>query len=140
MGTAESCTGGLVAHRLTSVPGSSAYFRGGIVAYHNDVKQAELGVKAETLAAHGAVSEATVREMAEGARRRLGVDVALATSGIAGPGGATATKQVGTVCIAYADGTQTVSREYVMDRGRTLNTEYAAHSVLTLLRQQLAGL
>ena len=140
IGTAESCTGGLVAHRLTSVSGSSAYFRGSIVAYHNDIKQAELGVRPETLAQHGAVSEATVREMAEGARRRLGVDVAVATSGIAGPTGATDTKQVGTVCLAYADATQTISKEYVLDRGRALNVEYAAQSLLTLLRQQLAGL
>ena len=140
VGTAESCTGGLVAHRLTSVPGSSAYFRGSIVAYHNDIKQEELGVKTETLAQHGAVSEATVREMAEGARRRLGVDIAVATSGIAGPGGATDTKKVGTVCLAYADGQQTISKEYVLDRGRTLNVEYAAQSLLTLLRRQLAGL
>ena len=139
IGTAESCTGGLVAQRLTSVAGSSAYFRGSIVAYHNDLKQQELGVRPETLAQFGAVSEATVREMAEGARRRLGVDVAVATSGIAGPTGATATKQVGTVCLAYADATQTITREYVLDRGRALNTEYAAQSVLTLLRQQLAG-
>jgi nicotinamide-nucleotide amidase len=138
IGTAESCTGGLVSQRLTSVPGSSGYFRGAIVAYHNDIKE-ELGVKTDTLAQYGAVSEATVREMAEGARRRLGVDVAVATSGIAGPGGATATKKVGTVCLAYADATQTISREYVLDRGRALNTEYAAQQVLTLLRQQLAG-
>ena len=80
-----------------------------------------------------------MREMAEGARRRLGVDVAVATSGIAGPGGATATKKVGTVCLAYADGTQTISKEYVLDRGRALNVEYAAQSVLTMRRQQLAG-
>lgn len=139
IGTAESCTGGMVAQRLSSVAGSSAYFRGSIVAYHNDIKQQELGVQPETLAAFGAVSEATVREMAEGARRRLGVDVAVATSGIAGPTGATDTKKVGTVCLAYADATQTITREYVLDRGRALNTEYAAQSVLTLLRQQLAG-
>ena len=138
IGTAESCTGGLVAHRLTGVPGSSAYFRGSIVAYHNDIKQQELGVKAATLAQYGAVSEATVREMAEGARQRLGVDVAVATSGIAGPGGATDTKKVGTVCLAYADGTQTISKEYVLDRGRALNVDYAAQSLLTLLHQQLA--
>ena len=138
IGTAESCTGGLVAQRLSSVAGSSAYFRGSIVAYHNDIKQQELGVRAETLAEFGAVSEATVREMAEGARRRLGVDVAVAISGIAGPTGATETKKVGTVCLAYADATQTITREYVLDRGRALNTEYAAQSVLTLLRQQLA--
>ncbi|WP_426059113.1 competence/damage-inducible protein A [Hymenobacter sp. B1770] len=140
IGTAESCTGGLVAHRLTSVPGSSGYFRGSIVAYHNDIKQEELSVKTETLAQYGAVSEATVREMAEGARRRLGVDVAVATSGIAGPGGATETKKVGTVCLAYADATQTISKEYVLDRGRALNVEYAAQSLLTMLRQELANL
>jgi nicotinamide-nucleotide amidase len=139
IGTAESCTGGLVAHRLTSVPGSSGYFRGSIVAYHNDIKQEELGVKTETLAQYGAVSEATVREMAEGARRRLGVDVAVATSGIAGPGGATETKKVGTVCLAYADAHQTISKEYVLDRGRALNVDYAAQSLLTMLRQQLAA-
>jgi len=127
-----------VAHRLTGVPGSSAYFRGSIVAYHNDIKQAELGVLPATLAQFGAVSEATVREMADGARRRLGVDVAVATSGIAGPGGDAASTPVGTVCLAYADATQTISREYVLDRGRALNVEYAAQSVLTLLRQQLA--
>ena len=138
IGTAESCTGGLVAQRLSSVAGSSAYFRGSIVAYHNDIKQQELGVRPETLAEFGAVSEATVREMAEGARRRLGVDVAVAISGIAGPTGATETKKVVTVCLAYADATQTITREYVLDRGRALNTEYAAQSVLTLLRQQLA--
>jgi nicotinamide-nucleotide amidase len=129
-----------VAHRLTSVPGSSGYFRGSIVAYHNDIKQEELGVKTETLAQYGAVSEATVREMAEGARRRLGVDVAVATSGIAGPGGATETKKVGTVCLAYADAHQTISKEYVLDRGRSLNVDYAAQSLLTMLRQQLAAL
>jgi nicotinamide-nucleotide amidase len=140
VGTAESCTGGLVAHRLTSVPGSSDYFRGSIVAYHNDIKQEELGVKAETLAQFGAVSEATVREMAEGARHRLGVDIAVATSGIAGPSGATATKKVGTVCLAYADATQTISREYVLDRGRALNVEYAAQSLLTMLRERLAAM
>ncbi|WP_457063580.1 competence/damage-inducible protein A [Hymenobacter sp. UYAg731] len=138
IGTAESCTGGMVAQRLTSVSGSSAYFRGGIVAYHNDIKQQELGVKPETLAEFGAVSEATVREMAEGARHRLGVDVAVAISGIAGPTGATETKKVGTVCLAYADATHTITREYVLDRGRALNTEYAAQSMLTMLRQQLA--
>ena len=108
------------------------------MAYHNDIKQQELGVKPETLAAFGAVSEATVREMAEGARRRLGVDVAVAISGIAGPTGATETKKVGTVCLAYADAHQTISREYVLDRGRALNVEYAAQSMLTMLRQQLS--
>jgi nicotinamide-nucleotide amidase len=139
LGTAESCTGGLVAHRLTGVPGSSAYFRGSIVAYHNDIKQQQLGVQTETLAQHGAVSEATVREMAEGARKYLGVDVAVATSGIAGPGGGSEAKPVGTMCFAYADGNQTISKQISFNRGRALNIEYVAQSVLTLLRQQLAA-
>jgi nicotinamide-nucleotide amidase len=137
VGTAESCTGGYVAYRLSSVPGSSRYFQGSVVAYSNDIKMRELGVKPATLAEHGAVSEATVREMAEGLRQRLGVDVAIATSGIAGPDGGTPTKPVGTICIAYADQHQTVSRQFSFDRGRQLNVEYTSTAVLNLLRLSL---
>ncbi|MBD2715113.1 competence/damage-inducible protein A [Microvirga sp. STR05] len=140
LGTAESCTGGLLAHRITSIPGSSAYFLGSIVAYDNRVKQQQLDVKAETLAAYGAVSEETVREMAEGARQRLGVDVALATSGIAGPDGGTPDKPVGTICIAYADAHQTVSRRFTFNRGRQLNVEYTVTMALNLLRLHLPAL
>lgn len=140
IGTAESCTGGYVAHRLTSVAGSSAYFRGGIVAYDNDVKQTVLGVRPETLASHGAVSEETVREMAEGARRALGVDVALATSGVAGPRGGTPEKPVGTICIAVADVAGTVSRRFSFDRGRELNIQYTAVQVLEMVRRRVAEL
>jgi nicotinamide-nucleotide amidase len=138
LGTAESCTGGAVAARITSVPGSSAYFRGSVVAYDNDIKESLLGVNAETLAQHGAVSEATVREMAEGALARLGCDVALATSGIAGPGGGTPLKPVGTICIACTTPSGTVSRQINIDRGRQTNIEYTAQAVLILLWQQLA--
>ncbi|SHK79915.1 competence/damage-inducible protein A [Hymenobacter psychrotolerans] len=137
LGTAESCTGGLLAHRVTSVPGSSAYFMGSVVAYDNRIKQQQLGVKPETLATYGAVSEETVREMAEGARRQLGVDVALATSGIAGPSGGTPDKPVGTICIAYADAQQTVSRRFTFNRGRQLNVEYTVTMALNLLRLHL---
>ncbi|QKG52215.1 competence/damage-inducible protein A [Hymenobacter sp. BRD67] len=139
LGTAESCTGGAVAQRITSVPGSSAYFRGSVVAYDNDLKESLLGVNAETLGQHGAVSEPTVREMAEGARARLGCDVALATSGIAGPGGGTPLKPVGTICIACATPAGTVSRQFSVDRGRQTNIEYTTQAVLILLWQQLAG-
>lgn len=100
LATAESCTGGNIAHQLTLIPGASDVFLGGVVSYCNEAKQRVLGVKAETLAANGAVSEAVVGEMARGAARVFGADCAVATSGIAGPGGAVPGKPVGTVWFA----------------------------------------
>jgi nicotinamide-nucleotide amidase len=100
--TAESCTGGWIAKLCTDLPGSSRWFRGGAVAYSNDLKVAMLGVRPETLAAGGAVSEAVVREMALGALERLGGDVAVAVSGIAGPDGGAPGRPVGTVWVAWA--------------------------------------
>ncbi|TGE20069.1 competence/damage-inducible protein A [Hymenobacter elongatus] len=140
LGTAESCTGGYIAHRLTSVAGSSGYFLGSIISYHNDIKIKELGVSPESIATHGAVSEEVVRQMAEGARQRLGVDVAVATSGIAGPDGGSEEKPVGTFWLAYADAHQTIARKITFNRGRQLNIEYATTSVLNLLRQSLPKL
>lgn len=102
LGTAESCTGGLAAVWCTDMAGSSAWFKGGVVAYANAVKEALLGVDGALLAAHGAVSEQVVEAMALGALERLGVDVALATSGVAGPDGGTVEKPVGTVWMAVA--------------------------------------
>ena len=99
---AEYCTGGFIAHRVTNVPGASAIFSAGIVTYSNEAKQQFLGVRAETLAQHGAVSEAVAREMAEGAQRNCHTDYAIAVTGIAGPGGGTAEKPVGTVFIGLA--------------------------------------
>ncbi|HVX29979.1 MAG TPA: nicotinamide-nucleotide amidohydrolase family protein [Nitrolancea sp.] len=98
--TAESCTGGLVSHRITSIAGSSAYFLGGIVSYSNDVKMSLLGVPQEVLARVGAVSAECAVAMAQGARARIGADIGVSTTGIAGPGGATPTKAVGLVYIA----------------------------------------
>jgi len=100
--TAESCTGGWIAKALTDVSGSSAWFEGGFVTYSNEAKVRDLGVRVATLEAHGAVSEAVVREMARGALRVTGVDVALSVSGIAGPGGGSADKPVGTVWFGVA--------------------------------------
>ena len=109
LATAESCTGGNIARLLTAQAGSSTYFKGGIVAYSNEVKESALGVQYSTLEAHGAVSEETVREMAEGVRERMGADYAIATTGIAGPTGGTPEKPVGTVwvAVASAQGTET---------------------------------
>ncbi len=109
---AESCTGGLVAHRLTNVPGSSAYVWGALVTYANSAKQDLLGVRRETLAAHGAVSEETAGEMAAGARRAFGASIGVSTTGIAGPDGGTPEKPVGTVCFGLASEAGVVTRRY----------------------------
>lgn len=133
--TAESCTGGLVAAALTSVPGSSGWIGSGYVCYSNDAKRAMLGVSEATLAAHGAVSEATVREMALGARERSGADWALAVSGIAGPGGGCTAKPVGTVWFALAgpDGVQAFMQRF--DGGRAeVRTQAVRAIVAELLR------
>lgn len=123
LATAESCTGGTIAQRLTAIPGASAFMRGGVVAYSNEVKECALGVRHETLAAHGAVSEETVREMVVGVKERLGADVAVATTGIAGPTGGTAEKPVGTVWIglAYGDKVETKLMHYGDRRQQTID-------------------
>ena len=110
LATAESCTGGNIARLLTAQAGASAYFKGGVVAYSNEVKESVLGVKHSTLEAHGAVSEETVREMVEGVRQRMGTDLAIATTGVAGPDGGTPEKPVGAVWIAVADATHTEAK------------------------------
>ncbi len=132
--TAESCTGGSIAARLTSISGSSEYFNGGIVAYSNDVKMGLLHVSSETLAQHGAVSEETVIEMVKGAMKVLKTDCAVATSGIAGPSGGTPEKPVGTVWIAagYKNEIRTYKQE--TNRGRAMNIERAGNNALLMLR------
>lgn len=138
--TAESCTGGYLAHKITSVPGSSAYFVGSIISYDNRIKTDELGVKAETLEAYGAVSEETVRQMAEGVRKRLKTDVGLATSGVAGPDGGTAEKPVGTVWIACAFEGQTFTRKLQLTTDRQVNIHASALHTLNLLRTSIRQL
>jgi PncC family amidohydrolase len=129
---AESCTGGLIADRLTNVPGSSRFFLGAVVAYSNQAKSDLLGVKASTLRRHGAVSHQTVDEMARGAQRRFRADVAIAVSGIAGPGGGTRAKPVGLVYIAVAaSGRVTVNRHRFSGSRRRIK-EQAARTALAL--------
>jgi nicotinamide-nucleotide amidase len=135
MGTAESCTGGNIAQLITSIPGSSAYFKGSIVSYANEVKENLLSVKKETLKTVGAVSKETVKEMIRGALNTLKVDYALATSGIMGPDGGTAEKPVGTVWIAVgnADKTETLQLNLRFDRRR--NIDMTTANALNLLRK-----
>lgn len=137
LATAESCTGGYVASQITKVPGSSAYFMGSIVSYSNAVKINQLGVQPETLATVGAVSEETVRQMAEGVRRVLGTDVGIAASGIAGPDGGTPDKPVGTIWIACATAHRTTARLLKLGQYRDQNIQLTATYLLNLLREEL---
>lgn len=133
LSTAESCTGGGVAALVTSVPGSSEYFKGGIVAYSNEVKMRLLGVSPEMLEKHGAVSRETVIEMVRGAMKTLKTDCAVATSGVAGPGGGTPEKPVGTIWMAVACGDKIVTRKEEGDLGRAGNVQRTIQDALALL-------
>jgi nicotinamide-nucleotide amidase len=139
LATAESCTGGLIGARLTAVPGSSRYYRGGVVAYANEAKRDLLGVPEALLREHGAVSAPVARAMAEGARARLGADLALATTGISGPDGGTPEKPVGLVWIAFAskDGTDAEQMVFPFDRER--HRVLTAQTALDWVRRALLG-
>ena len=137
LSTAESCTGGGIAALITSVPGRSEYFNGGIVAYSNEIKKDLLHVSAETLAEYGAVSRETVIEMVKGAMKTLKTDCAVATSGIAGPGGGTPEKPVGTVWIAAAYKNDIVTMKQEGDRGRAGNVQSAIQNALSMLCDKL---
>ena len=139
LAVAESCTGGLLSGRLTAIPGSSRVFLGGVVAYDNEVKLGLLGVSADTIAAHGAVSEEVVRQMASGVARTFGADVALAVTGIAGPDGGTADKPVGTVWIGSLLGGQVRAFRYVFPGERDVVRRRAAQAALDVLRRALDG-
>jgi len=130
LAVAESCTGGLVSHRITNVPGSSEYFLGGIVAYGNEVKTDFLGVRTETLAVHGAVSEQTVLEMALGVRQVLSADIGAAVSGIAGPGGAMPGKPIGLVWIGLSAPGVEHAWQYIWQGDRLAVKEQSAGAVL----------
>ena len=137
VGTAESCTGGKIAHLITSVPGSSIYFKGSVIAYSNSVKTQLLGVQDYILTKYGAVSENTVKEMAVGARSLLKTDFVIATSGIAGPEGGTEVKPVGTVWMAVASERETVSEKRVFGNDRITNIKRFSLAALNLLRKQI---
>lgn len=137
MGTAESCTGGRIANMVTLVAGSSDYFVGGVVSYSNEVKHNVLGVSEDSLRLHGAVSREVVEQMAQGAIRMLGCDCSVATSGVAGPGGGSPEKPVGTVWIAAALKEQVVSHCYHFGTVRAENIQSAADTALTMLLELL---
>lgn len=137
---AESCTGGLVGHRLTNVPGSSAWVRGGIVAYGNDAKTGLLDVPGDALAAHGAVSVEVAGAMAQGARDRLGADVGIATTGIAGPDGGTAEKPVGTVCLGIATAAGARTSRYQLWGTRDWVKLLTSQIALDWVRREALGL
>ena len=131
--TAESCTGGYVAHRLTSISGSSAYFKGSVIAYANEVKMQQLNVSTKTLEEHGAVSEATVKEMVDGCLKLLQTDLAIATSGIAGPTGGTPNKPVGTIWIAIGNKDKIKTLKLQLGKNRLKNIEYTSNMALNVL-------
>jgi nicotinamide-nucleotide amidase len=134
---AESCTGGYLSHLITSIPGSSNYFLGSMVPYDYQIKMRQLGVKPEVLEQYGAVSEPTIIEMANIVRAKFNTDIGVATSGIAGPGGATPEKPVGLVWIAYSDKHHTVTKKLQLSTDRILNIKAASIAVLNLIRLSL---
>jgi nicotinamide-nucleotide amidase len=140
LAVAESCTGGLVGHRLTEVPGSSAWLRGGVVAYADDLKRQLLGVRQETLDAHGAVSEETAGEMAAGVRHALGADLGVSITGIAGPSGGTPEKPVGTVCFGLSRECGTVTQRYPLWGTRDWVKLLASQIALDWVRRAALGL
>jgi len=140
LAVAESCTGGLIAERVTAVPGSSAYFLGGVVAYANSAKQTLLGVPEPLLAEHGAVSEPVARAMAEGVRERFGADFGVATTGISGPDGGTDEKPVGLVYVAIATASRTHADQFVFPLDRARHRMLTSQVGLDWVRRSLLGL
>jgi nicotinamide-nucleotide amidase len=138
LATAESCSGGLIAHRVTNIPGSSGYFLGGVVTYSNEAKQGLLGVPADILETEGAVSESVARAMAQGVCKRFDADIGVGVTGIAGPGGGTVEKPVGLVYIAVTRWGATEVRQCVFNGTRANIKKQTAETALTMIEEQLA--
>jgi PncC family amidohydrolase len=139
LGTVESATGGLIAHLVTGVAGSSDYFKGGVVSYSNEIKIKAVGVREATLEKHGAVSAQVAEEMAAGGKKLLGVDVCVADTGIAGPAGATPGKPVGLFYIGLAHEGGAFSRKFFFNDDRGQNKQLAAEAALSWLREYLVS-
>ena len=137
LSTAESCTGGYIAHLITSIPGSSYYYKGSVIAYSNEIKKDVLGVKNNSLIKYGAVSEQVVTEMVTGIKRKFNTDFAIATSGIAGPDGGTIEKPVGTIWIAVATPEKLIVKKFLFGEHRQRNIRKTALSAMNLLRKGL---
>jgi nicotinamide-nucleotide amidase len=140
LGAVESATGGLISHLITNVPGSSDYYRGSVTAYSNEVKIRVVGVREDTLNQYGAVSHQVAEEMAEGGRKMLAVDICLADTGIAGPGGATQEKPVGLFYLGLSHRAGTFSRKHLFSGNRGQNKRDAAEAALTWLKEYLLSL
>ena len=140
LSTAESCTGGYLAHKLTAIPGSSAYYMGSIIAYDNRIKRESLGVTQGTLDTHGAVSEETVVEMLKGLLSKFNTDIGISISGIAGPGGGTPDKPVGTIWLAYGSASDYKTKKLNLAKSRLLNIQYTAVYAMNALRRYVNSL
>ena len=140
LGTVESASGGLIAHLITNIPGSSDVFQGSIVSYSNEIKMKIVGVKKETLQQYGAVSSQVARAMAKGGRKVLGVDICVADTGIAGPGGAAPGKPVGLFYLGLSHQDGTFNRKYLFKGSREDNKQQAAQAVLMWVREYLESL
>jgi competence/damage-inducible protein CinA C-terminal domain len=140
LGTVESATGGLISHMITNIPGSSDVFQGSIISYSNEIKMKTVGVKAETLKKYGAVSARATEDMASGGRTVLGVDICVADTGIAGPGGAAPGKPVGLFYLGLANKDGTFSRKHLFKGTREENKQQAAQTALMWVKDYLGGI
>ncbi len=140
LGVVESATGGLISHRITNVPGSSDYYKGSVTAYSNETKIKVVGVKKETIRRYGAVSPQVAEEMAQGGRKILAVDICLADTGIAGPGGATPGKPVGLFYLGLSHQNLTYSQKHILGHDREKNKQDATEAALSWLKEYLLSL